>query len=226
MILLSICADCANRACLQRKPEGRQLQFASLPGACNWQNTTKYPTQTHTHTYTLYCYTYVYVCAHTHIFIYFFIIVIAEVNAIQFEQQLLDLTWVGFAFGCASPFPFRFSCSRMCVCVFERGIVGVGVRVCIQIIVKGTACPWALPPGHVFGVEMGNHFFLHAADFLLWFRFEIYIMWHSLDAATSFCQHTHQEWRHTRAERSTRYRKCALLPIHDSQLTIHNLQFV
>lgn len=50
-------------------------------------------------------------------------------------------------------------------------------------------------------------------------------MWHSLDAATSFCQHTHQEWRHTRAERSTRYRKCALLPIHDSQLTIHNSQF-
>lgn len=38
---------------------------------------------------------------------------------------------------------------------------------------------------------------------------------------------TQQEWRHTRAERSRRYRKCALLPIHDSQLTftIHNSQF-
>lgn len=174
-------------------------------------------------------------CVYTHIFIYFLLLLLPKSTPSNLNNNCLTwlgLTWVGFAFGCASPFPFRFrfSCSRMCVCacMFERGWVGVGVgvRVCIQIIVKGTACPWALPPGHVFRVEMGNHFFLHAADFLLWFRFEIYIMWHSLDAATSFCQHTHQEWRHTRAERSTRYRKCALLPIHDSQLTIHNLQFV
>lgn len=205
--IIDMWADCVNRG-LSAAETGRRVTSICL--AARHMQLTKYHKVYHTHT-------------HRYLFI-FLLLLLPKSTPSNLNNNCL--TWLELAL--ASTLAFPLSCSRIwvCACVWVSGCACVCV--CIQIIVKGTACPWALLSGHVFAVEMGNHFFcffVHAADFLLWFCFEIYIMWHTVLMLPHQNTHTRTaaEERHTRAKQ--RYRKCALLPIHNSQLTAHNSQF-